>query len=89
MRKLLFLILIASPSAYSYTDYQCVSQCTSRGLLYNSCVEKCSDTPNDQGLKNSQDTRERQQNDFDRTMRQREQNERSGGRSAFEMINGK
>lgn len=89
MKKLILaLCLSLSPATQAYTDYSCVSACTSRGLQYQSCVEKCSDSPasdysNPQ--REALELREQQNSDFDRAMRVREQN---SGRSAFELING-
>lgn len=85
---IMILTTIWLSKSNAYTDYQCVGQCTARGLLYDSCVEKCSDTPQRDTLgEHVERGQDQNQREFERIMR--EQNRNSGGRSAFEVINGR
>lgn len=69
----------------AYTDYQCVQTCTSRGLQYDSCVEKCSDDPQPNRLDTQiQNERERLEREHYEIMRRQQPT----GMGAFDRING-
>ena len=43
MKKIItVLTLLFSINGFTATDYTCVSDCTSKGYMYNLCTEKCS-----------------------------------------------
>ena len=43
MKKIItVLTLLFSINGFAGTDYNCVSDCTARGYMYNLCTEKCS-----------------------------------------------
>lgn len=47
-RLIMLLVLVNSQHASALTDYRCVSDCTSRGYMYQVCVDRCSTNPQQQ-----------------------------------------